>query len=1576
MTLKLAVTTNVNGDVFELVLKNARYGVGRRHDNDLRIKESYISGYHAELTRRENGDYLLSDLGSSNGTFINGRRVEGKEVVKAGDFIKFGILKVAVQEHTETAPKIVALKDRPAFAKKDDSNTASIAVEKTTGKVATLEAISAKGETQPTITSPSPSKELGELKSKLDAALAETDRLKKDVAIQSDAKASLEKEIEGLRKELKTRETRLESLTGDLGEKNTLEAELKRIEAEKRNASLSLTEKTKEAKTLADELNKIRTSLAEAEISAAQARKELSASEEARKEVAERLQAEIRSLTETLQTKDANLKVTAKEAAEVAVLTASLAEVRSELQKARELAAAEGKSRTSLESEVKSLKETLSSKDADLKVTAKEAAGVAALTASMALLQSELNEARDVAASEGKSRAALEKEIKEKTGELSSMQAKLAETENRVQKLIDATEKDKTGLSGELTSARSLAESLSADLKKVQAELAAERRQREADLKGLEQERTKLAKSLQSAETSLEKQSGEVAQLKATLREKEDEVKITSAEAKKGGKAALELEALKAELAATRADLASVTVSEKESLKAVNEATLRSEALAARLKDAEATGERLKEELQEKSNLVASGQTEVERLKTDLEKVRRESAETMGTELPRLEGIILGLTAQLNESKRQVEEAQKLVGGIEIDRSSLRNELAQLRSNSGDAEAEASKLREKLSALESERGELQSQLKLQVGDLQAAKAEANELRLELRKTRESSDASMAELEKSLRSKIAELETSLGSEKARAGETLTRNESLLADLGAKSRELGELREEVSQLKSRNEETLRNNGRIQAELNRETAERTQIAAELEAVRSRSVLLSGEIQELKQSLSGKARELEEREQQYARSESETVQKLKRELGEALSARDAADDRSLKATTEKQALSSDLEKLKEQLEKAETAIREAKAIEEENTHAKGLLARRLEKAEASNSELAARVKEESMASIASRNLIEKLELQLRENESEAVRREQEQVVALQADIIGWKKKLTEEEQKKKAFEGELARAREAKREADERILTLNARVVELESETLSNRNLLNETEGKRGELSALLTEANSKSEMHAKDAEDLRRELADTISRFKTTEKDLLTKHGEEIDSLVAELRTERGLKEKLGAELSQTRAEMTETLRLTREESNTAQAKLIAEGNAKLSAVENELSEVIRSREIIEQSRNGLEDELNQRDEQMERLSERIEDLELKLQDEVAAREVVIAELNTTREGFSGSLHSTWKHLGIARSSLEKEKSHRESSENALAIANEEIAKLSAALEEQGLQFRTEIRSLEERYEALHEEKLTLASEDANLMKIREQLVETTAKKRSVEDELTELKSGVKTFQARYRELQTQKESLLKDREELKAELNAARTEHDRLVKRSNESKEQQTKLTETIAAAERRIQSLKKLESEMEQAVERKRQQSLLSRSDVFSSGFDALPAKGQFPQEDFYRKLISKLDLLDDLTKRYDNKWRYPKVAEQLAILKRSFVEFLNDHSVKQFDLEPGTPLSVAERKRIKLVPLKNGASKTPETNGNGSTPHNSHVVETLRPGYVYQDGSKDVIIRKAEVVVS
>ena len=48
--------------------------IGRGEQNDLRLNDGSVSRYHAFL-RRVDGRYLLSDVGSQNGTFVNGRRV-------------------------------------------------------------------------------------------------------------------------------------------------------------------------------------------------------------------------------------------------------------------------------------------------------------------------------------------------------------------------------------------------------------------------------------------------------------------------------------------------------------------------------------------------------------------------------------------------------------------------------------------------------------------------------------------------------------------------------------------------------------------------------------------------------------------------------------------------------------------------------------------------------------------------------------------------------------------------------------------------------------------------------------------------------------------------------------------------------------------------------------------------------------------------------------------------------------------------------------------------------------------------------------------------------------------------------------------------------------------------------------------------------------------------------------------------------------------------------------------------------------------------------------------------------------
>ncbi len=64
--------------------------IGRSDDNHFVIKDRCMSRNHAMLQYTEAGDYYLIDLGSSNGTFVNGRRVTIPTTIHHGDTITFG----------------------------------------------------------------------------------------------------------------------------------------------------------------------------------------------------------------------------------------------------------------------------------------------------------------------------------------------------------------------------------------------------------------------------------------------------------------------------------------------------------------------------------------------------------------------------------------------------------------------------------------------------------------------------------------------------------------------------------------------------------------------------------------------------------------------------------------------------------------------------------------------------------------------------------------------------------------------------------------------------------------------------------------------------------------------------------------------------------------------------------------------------------------------------------------------------------------------------------------------------------------------------------------------------------------------------------------------------------------------------------------------------------------------------------------------------------------------------------------------------------------------------------------------
>ena len=81
--------------------------LGRRDDNAYVVDDPRVSRVHAEL-RREGNTVIVSDLGSSSGTTVNGEAVTGSAVVRHGDKIGFG-------------PVIASFEDPAAAAETEDT---------------------------------------------------------------------------------------------------------------------------------------------------------------------------------------------------------------------------------------------------------------------------------------------------------------------------------------------------------------------------------------------------------------------------------------------------------------------------------------------------------------------------------------------------------------------------------------------------------------------------------------------------------------------------------------------------------------------------------------------------------------------------------------------------------------------------------------------------------------------------------------------------------------------------------------------------------------------------------------------------------------------------------------------------------------------------------------------------------------------------------------------------------------------------------------------------------------------------------------------------------------------------------------------------------------------------------------------------------------------------------------------------------------------------------------------------------------------------------------------------------------
>ncbi len=77
-----------NAEAAEIQLDQQEYSIGRDADADIRLNDPSVSRHHARLIKAYT-DFFIEDLGSTNGSQLNGRSIS-KHVFKSGDKLNIG----------------------------------------------------------------------------------------------------------------------------------------------------------------------------------------------------------------------------------------------------------------------------------------------------------------------------------------------------------------------------------------------------------------------------------------------------------------------------------------------------------------------------------------------------------------------------------------------------------------------------------------------------------------------------------------------------------------------------------------------------------------------------------------------------------------------------------------------------------------------------------------------------------------------------------------------------------------------------------------------------------------------------------------------------------------------------------------------------------------------------------------------------------------------------------------------------------------------------------------------------------------------------------------------------------------------------------------------------------------------------------------------------------------------------------------------------------------------------------------------------------------------------------------------
>lgn len=81
-----------------LRLRSPLSRLGRAPDNDICLDNDTVSGHHAEIYYLPDGTFQICDIGSTNGTWVNGQRVR-TAFLKNGDVMELGEVRLHFRTH-------------------------------------------------------------------------------------------------------------------------------------------------------------------------------------------------------------------------------------------------------------------------------------------------------------------------------------------------------------------------------------------------------------------------------------------------------------------------------------------------------------------------------------------------------------------------------------------------------------------------------------------------------------------------------------------------------------------------------------------------------------------------------------------------------------------------------------------------------------------------------------------------------------------------------------------------------------------------------------------------------------------------------------------------------------------------------------------------------------------------------------------------------------------------------------------------------------------------------------------------------------------------------------------------------------------------------------------------------------------------------------------------------------------------------------------------------------------------------------------------------------------------------------